>query len=37
MRGQFYRVVPKGMEVVPLPRALLTMRDRVVDGRFAKR
>jgi glutamate synthase (ferredoxin) len=37
MRGQFYRVVPKGMEVVPLPRALLTVRDRVVDGRFAKR
>jgi glutamate synthase (ferredoxin) len=37
MRGQFYRIVPKGMEVVPLPRALLTVRDRVVDGRFAKR
>jgi glutamate synthase (ferredoxin) len=37
VRGQFWRIVPKGMEVVTLPPVLLKVRDRVLDVRVVKR
>jgi glutamate synthase (ferredoxin) len=36
-RAQFWRIVPKGMEVVKLPPLLVKVRERALDARFAER
>jgi glutamate synthase (ferredoxin) len=33
VRGQFWRIMPKGLEVVNLPPILLKVRDRALDTR----
>jgi glutamate synthase domain-containing protein 3 len=37
VRGQFWRIVPKGVEVVKLPPALVNVRDRLLDARVVER